>query len=330
MIHHPTRRVLLAAAATPLLGLPALAQGQAPTGYPNRSMTMMVGFAPGGGTDIIARLLTPKLQEAWGQPVVIENRAGASGTLAAIATARARPDGYTMLMGTVSTQAVVAPLMKPSPYDQMRDFAPVLLAATVPLVVVVPKNAPYKDLSGLIDFAKKNPGKLNYASSGVATQQHLAAEMLCQAAGVEMTHVPYRGTGAVVNDLLAGTLDLAIDTLPTHLPHIRAGNIRALAVTVPQRVPTLPDVPTVAETGYPGFDTVVWYMVLGPAGLPTPISDLWVAGLNAALKDPATRQRVEEAGFFPGGGTAEDAASLIRRDAERYGALVQRAGIRIE
>jgi len=328
------RRTLLGAmAATPALGaLPGLAPraAHAQGAYPTRAISMLVGFAPGGGTDIIARLLTPSLHARLGQPVAVENRPGASGTVAAAAVARARPDGYSLLMGTVSTQAVVAPLMSNPPYDQMRDFTPIALAGTVPLVVVVPANAPYKDLAGLLAYARENPGKLNYASSGVATQQHLAAEMLCQASGVSMTHVPYRGTGQVVNDLLAGTLDLAIDTLPTHLPHIRGGSIRALAVTTPERVPVLPDLPTVAEMGYPGFAITVWYMLLGPDGLPAPVVAAWSEAMNAALKEPDNRRRMEESGYLPGGGSPEDAAQLVRSEAERYGALVQRAGIRIE
>jgi len=298
--------------------------------YPVRSVTVLVGFAPGGGTDIIARLLAPSLQAEFGQAVAIENRAGASGTLAAAAVARSRPDGYTLLMGTVSTQAVVAPLMRSPPYDQDNDFTPIALAGTVPLVAVVPANAPYRDLKGLIEFARQNPGKLNYASSGIATQQHLAAEMLCQAAGIQMTHVPYRGTGPVLNDLIAGTLDLAIDTLPTHLPHLRSGGTRALAVTTAQRVAALPDVPTVAESGFPGFEITVWYMLLGPAGMPPQVTQRCVQAINKALQEPTIRSRLEEAGFMPGGGNAADATDLVRREAARYGALVQRAGIRVD
>jgi tripartite-type tricarboxylate transporter receptor subunit TctC len=314
------------AAVPAALARPALAQAD----YPNRSVTLLVGFAPGGGTDIIARLLAPPLQGDLGQAVAVENRAGASGTVASAAAARARPDGYTLVMGTVSTQAVVGPLMRNPPYDQARDFTPLMLAGTVPLVAVVPANAPYKDLAGLIAFAKANPGKLNYASSGIATQQHLAAEMLCQAAGIQMTHVPYRGTGPVLNDLIAGTLDLAIDTLPTHLPHLRAGGTRALAVTMPQRVASLPEVPTIAELGYPGFEITVWYMMLGPAGLPPAVVERIVRAGNKAVRDPTIRSRLEEAGFIPGGGSAEDAADLVRREAQRYAALVQRSGIRID
>lgn len=321
------RETLGLMASAPLLGArPALAQAD----YPSRAMVVLVGFAPGGGTDIIARLLAPSLQASFGQPVTVENRPGASGTVAAAAAARSRPDGYTLLMGTVSTQAVVGPLMRQPPYDQMRDFTPITLAGTVPLVAVVPAKAPYRDLQGLIEYARAHPGQLNYASSGIGTQQHLAAEMLCQAADIRMTHVPYRGTGPVVNDLLAGTLDLAIDTMPTHLPHLRAGSTRALAVTLPQRVAALPDVPTVAESGFPGFEINVWYMLLGPAGLPDAVMKRWSEAMQAALRDPANRARLEEAGFIPGGGSVQDAAELVRREAERYAALAQRAGIRIE
>ncbi|MBO1077238.1 Bug family tripartite tricarboxylate transporter substrate binding protein [Roseomonas marmotae] len=323
-----TRRTAFTALAGATVLLPADIRAQ--DNYPARSVTILVGFAPGGGTDIIARLLAPSLQAEFGQAVAVENRAGASGTLAAAAVARSRPDGYTLLMGTVSTQAVVAPLMRNPPYDQDSDFTPIALAGTVPLVAVVPANAPYQDLKGLIEFARQNPGKLNYASSGIATQQHLAAEMLCQAAGVQMTHVPYRGTGPVLNDLMAGTLDLAIDTLPTHLPHLRSGGTRALAVTTAQRVHTLPDVPTVAESGFPGYEITVWYMLLGPAGLQPQVTQRCVQAINKALQDTTNRTRLEEAGFMPGGGSAADAADLVRREAARYGALVQRAGIRVD
>jgi tripartite-type tricarboxylate transporter receptor subunit TctC len=322
------RTVLAALAGSVASSFPAAIRAQ--DSYPGRSVAILVGFAPGGGTDIITRLLAPSLQAEFGQAVAVDNRAGASGTLAAAAVARAKPDGYTLLMGTVSTQAVVAPLMRNPPYDQEKDFTPLVLAGTVPLVAVVPAKAPYRDLKGMIEFARQNPGKLNYASSGIATQQHLAAEMLCQAAGIQMTHVPYRGTGPVLNDLMAGTLDLAIDTMPTHLPHLRSGSTRALAVTTTERVSALPEVPTVAESGFPGFEITVWYMLLGPAGLPQQVTERWVQAVNKALQEPGGRARLAEAGFIPGGGTAADAADLVRREAARYGALVQRAGIRVD
>ncbi len=324
-----TRRSLLrAASAAPFLPAPA-ALAQSPP-YPTRPVNMLVGFAPGGGTDIIARLLQPLLQQDLGQPIAIDNRPGASGTIAAAAVTRAPPDGHTLLMTTVSASAVVPPQMSPPPFDIHRDQLPVVLAATVPLVVVVPVTSPARDLAGLIAHARANPGRLNYSSSGVATQQHLAAELLGRSAGIEMTHVPFRGTGQAVNEILAGRIDLAIDTFPTYLPHIRADRVRVLAVTMPERVEWLPDVPTVAESGFPGFNANVWYMLMAPPGTPAPITERLVAAVNKALDDPALRPRIRDAGFIPGGGTSADAAALLRRDAERYAALIRQANIRIE
>ncbi|NOG72560.1 tripartite tricarboxylate transporter substrate binding protein [Roseicella sp. DB1501] len=329
------RRSLLAATALPLaapfLG-PFLGRGVArAAGWaPDRPVTVLVGFAPGGGTDIITRLLAPALQAELGQPIAVENRPGASGTIAALAGSRAAPDGHTLFMTTVSASAVVPPLMQPPPFDIHRDQTAICLAATVPLVAVVPMSSPSRDLGGFIAYAKAHPGQLNYSSSGVATQQHLAAELLCTEAGIRMTHVPFRGTGQAVNEILAGRIDLAIDTFPTYLPHIRGERVRALATTMPERIEWLPDLPTVAESGFPGFDANVWYMLMGPAGLPAPIRDRWAAAVNRALQDPVLRPRIREAGFLPGGGSSEEAAGLLQRDAARYAGLIKATGIRIE
>ena len=320
MIH---RRPLLLAA----LAAPAVARAQA---YPSRSISFLIPFAPGGGTDIISRALQPTLQEEFGQALAMENRPGASGTLAVGQLSRARPDGYTMLMTTVSASAVVPPLLNPPPFDIYRDQTAVVLAGTVPLVGVVPLSSPVQNFEGFLAHARANPGRLNYSSSGVATQQHLAAELLSVQAGLTMTHVPFRGTGQAVTEILAGRIDIAFDTLPTYLPLIRTGRVRAIAVTMPQRVSWLPDVPTVAEKGFPGFDASVWYMVMGPPGLPEAISARWVAGVNRALNDPAVRARISDAGFLPGGGTQADAAALLRRDAERYAGVIRAAGIKLE
>ncbi|WP_135467638.1 Bug family tripartite tricarboxylate transporter substrate binding protein [Crenalkalicoccus roseus] len=325
-----TRRHLLAGSAA-LLAAPALTPaGARAQDWPTRPVTILVGFAPGGGTDIISRMLQPTLQQDLGQPVVVENRPGASGTVAVSALTRAQPDGYTLLMTTISASAVVPPQMRPPPFDIYRDQMPVALAATVPLVAVVPAGSPDRDLKGLIERARANPGRLNYSSSGVMTQQHLAAELLSRAAGIEMTHVPFRGTGQAVNEVVAGRIDIAIDTFPTYFPHIRAGRVRALAVTMPQRVDWLPDVPTVAELGFPGFDANVWYMLMAPPGTPAPVVERLVGAMNKALNDPALRPRIHEAGFIPGGGTQADAAALLRRDAERYARLIREANIRFE
>jgi tripartite-type tricarboxylate transporter receptor subunit TctC len=312
------------------LAMPASVPARAQPAYPTRPVSFLIPFAPGGGTDIISRALQPILQEEFGQALAIENRPGASGTLAVAQMARARADGYTMLMTTVSASAVVPPLMNPPPYDIYRDQTAVVLAATVPLVGVVPVTSPARDFQGFLAHARANPGALNYSSSGVATQQHLAAELLSAAAGLRMVHVPFRGTGQAVNEILAGRIDIAFDTLPTYLPHIRAGRVRAIAVTMPERVEWLPEVPTVAEMGFPGFDANVWYMVIGPAGLPEMVTQRWVAGVNRALNEPTQRARIREAGFIPGGGSAADAAALLRRDAERYAAVIRQAGIRLE
>lgn len=330
-----TRRHLFGAAAAALPALASPARAQQPRWEPSRPIALLVGFAPGGGTDIISRLLQPMLQADLGQPVTVENRPGASGTIAALAGTRAVPDGHTLFMTTVSASAVVPPHMNPPPFDIHRDQTAIVLAATVPLVVVVPNSSPARDLRGLIEHARANPGALNYSSSGVATQQHLAAELLAARAGARMTHVPFRGTGQAVNEILAGRIDLAIDTFPTYLPHIRENRVRALATTMPRRIEWLPDLPTVAETrlsGFdaPDFDANVWYMLMGPAGLPAPVTERLAASVNRALNDPTLRPRIRDAGFIPGGGTSADAAALLRRDAERYAALIRAAGIRME
>jgi tripartite-type tricarboxylate transporter receptor subunit TctC len=324
-----TRRHLLAAALAAPAIAPSITRAQA-RWEPSRPVTLLVGFAPGGGTDIISRLLAPALQQELGQPIAVENRPGASGTIAALAGSRAAPDGHTMFMTTVSASAVVPPLMNPPPFDIYRDQTAVVLAATVPLVAVVPISSPAHDLKSFIEYAKAHPGELNYSSSGVATQQHLAAELLASAAGIKLTHVPFRGTGQAVNEILAGRIDLAIDTFPTYLPHIRGERVRALATTMPQRIAWLPDLPTVAESGFPGFDANVWYMLMGPANLPEPIRERWAAAVNKALQDPTLRPRIVEAGFLPGGGSSADAAALLRQDAERYAALVKASGIRLD
>lgn len=316
------RRALLVA---PALALPAAAQA-----WPTRPISMLIGFAPGGGTDIIARAIQPQLQEELGQPIAMENRPGASGTIAAGMVSRARPDGYTLLMTTISASAVVPPTMNPPPFDIIRDQQPVVLAGTVPLVGVVPLTSPVRDFPGFIAHARAHPGALNYSSSGVMTQQHLAAELLSFEAGLRMTHVPFRGTGQAVNEILAGRIDIAFDTLPTYLPHIRAGRVRAIATTMPQRVEWLPDVPTVAESGFPGFNANVWYMVMCPPGTPEPIAARINQAVNRVLADATLRRRVTDAGFIPGGGSPADAARLLREDAARYAAIIQRAGIRNE
>ncbi|KAA2212183.1 tripartite tricarboxylate transporter substrate binding protein [Pseudoroseomonas oryzae] len=321
-----TRRAC--AAMLPLLAFPQL--GSAQSAYPARSVTLVEGFVPGGGSDIVARLLASRLRDDFGQPVVVENKPGASGTIAAQGVIRAAADGYTMMIASPSTLVVVPKATANPPYDSLRDMTPILQVASVPQVVVVPAKSPFRTLGELITYARANPGKLNYASSGIGAAQHLAAELLSRAAGVKMTHVPYRGSGQAMTDLIAGQVDLNVDTLPSNLPHIKSGAMRALAVTTPERVEWLPDVPTVAESGFPGFERTLWYMIVAPAGLPAPIVERWVSALNKALAHPETRQRLREAGFMLGGGTAGDAAALLNRETEATVKLLREANIRME
>ncbi|UFN50560.1 tripartite tricarboxylate transporter substrate binding protein [Roseomonas sp. OT10] len=324
------RRALLAAAGA--FGAPALMPraARAQDGYPSRAVTIMVGFAPGGGADTIARLLGQRLQQSLGQPVPVENRPGGSGTIAVNTVLRARPDGYTFGVGTNSSNAIVPQLMTPPPYDVLKDQTPILHVGYSPQVLTVPASSPARDVQGFIAMVKAKPGAINYASSGVATQQHLAAEFFAKGIGGSMTHVPYRGSGQAISDLIAGQVDVNFDTLPTVLPHVRQGTLRALAVTTPQRVPWLPDVPTLIEAGVPEFDVVTRYIVFAPAGLPAPLAERWAGMLNEALADPQVKTRMNEAGFVPGGGTLASTAQLIRAEQERFGALARAANIRLE
>jgi tripartite-type tricarboxylate transporter receptor subunit TctC len=308
---------------------PRMASAQEPP-FPSRPITLLVGFAPGGGNDILARLLAPRLSEAFGQPVAVENRAGAAGTIAATAMVRSRPDGHTVNLGTLSNHCQAPLAMRPPPFDPLRDVTPILLAATVPMVVTVPASSPARDLAGFIAHARAHPGRLNFASNGVGSAQHLAAVLLMQATGIEMVHVPYRGSGQVVPDLVAGVVDVNLDTLPSVLGHIREGRLRGLAVTTPQRSPRLPDAPTVTESGLPGFAITLWYMLFGPAGLPAARTRRWAEAMGGALAEPALQQRILEAGFDPGGGTPEDAAALLRSEVARWGEVIGRAAIRME
>lgn len=328
-IRSSRRQALLAVPAT-LAATFAASGVQAQGNYPDRPITLVDGFVPGGGSDIVARLLTTGMQSTLGQPVVVENRPGASGTVGMAGVLRARPDGYTLAIGTISSLSVLPQVMVRKPYDPLTDVTPILMVASVPQVVVVNENSPFRTLAALLEHAKANPGKLNYASSGIATSQHLAGELLARSAGVEMTHVPYRGSGQALADLMAGQVDLNVDTLPTNLPHIRSGKLRALAVTTPERIESLPDVPTVAESGFPGFDRKVWYMIVGPAGLPAPIVQRWADALNAALGRPEVAQRLRDAGFMLGGGTPASTAAMLRSENERNAVIARAANISID
>lgn len=299
------------------LSVPAMAQDA----WPAKPITLLVGFAPGGGTDLIARQIAPRLSELLKQPVIIENRAGASGTIAAAAAAKAKPDGYTLLLGHVSSNAMVPAVMSKVPYAAARDFAPITLLGSVPQVVTVPASSPAKNLQEFIAFAKAKPGGVNYASSGSGTQQHFAAELFQQATHTTMTHVPYKGSGAALADLIAGQVDVNFDTVPTVLQQVKAGRLRALAVTTRRRVASLPDVPTVIESGVPDYEIGAWYMLMGPASLPKPIIEAMSASMNKTLQAPDVRGKLMALGTEVAGGTPSQAQVYLKSEILRWSKL---------
>jgi tripartite-type tricarboxylate transporter receptor subunit TctC len=280
-----------------------------------------VGFAPGGGTDLIARQVAPRLSELLKQPVIVENRAGASGTIATAAAARARPDGYTLLLGHVSSNAMVPAIMPKLPYAAARDFTAITLIGSVPQVVTVPASLPVKTLQEFIAFAKTKPGGVNYASSGAGTQQHFAAELFQQATRTTMTHVPYKGSGAALADLIAGQVDVNFDTVPTVLQQVKAGKLRALAVTSRQRAASLPEVPTVIEAGVPDYEIGAWYMLMGPAGLPKPVVDALADAMNRTLQSPEVRDKLAALGTDVAGGTSAQAQDYLKAEIARWSKL---------
>ncbi|NMJ42926.1 tripartite tricarboxylate transporter substrate binding protein [Roseomonas sp. JC162] len=316
------RRALLAVPAA--LAAPAFAQS-----FPNRPLRLVVPFAAGGSADASARMLADPLGAALGQPVVVDNRPGGGATVGALFVARATPDGHTLLYGTPGPQIINPHLMRSLPYDPVRDFAPVSGYKRAPNLFAIHPSLPAQDVTGLIALARAEPGRLSFASSGIGSSSHLAGEMLKFMARIDITHVPYRGTGPATTDLIAGTVSMALDTLSILLPPARAGNLRALAVTTPQRSPLAPDLPALAET-LPGFDAAPFNYISAPAGTPQPI----VARLNAAivtiLNDPAYRARMEALGEEATPSSPEDLAATIAAESARWKQVIDAAGIRAE
>ena len=316
---------LLAIALAGCVSLPALAQN-----YPAKPIRLMVGFAPGGGTDIVARVLAQKLSDSWGQQVVVENRAGATGTIAADFVAKSAPDGYTLLMGHVNSNAIAPTLFKKLPYDAVKDFASVTYVGYVPNVLTVHPSLPTKNVKDLIALAKTRAGELTCASSGAGSTQHLALEMFMTLTGTKIIHVPYKGSGQAIVDLVAGQVQMNFDTMPPVLDHIRANRLRALAVTTPKRADQLPNVPTFVETGLKGFEMTNWYGVVAPAAVPRDIINKINADLNKALADPTVRKRLADVGTEIGGGTAESFDAFIKTEIVKYTKLVKAANVQLD
>ena len=316
------------AAGALLAAFALLSHAQAP--FPSKPIRIVVPFPAGGTTDILARAVAQKLTETMGQTVVVDNRPGAGGNIGAELVAKSPPDGYTLLMGTVGTHAINASLYAKMPYDHVRDFAPVILVAGVPNVLVVNPSVPANNVQELIAYIKANPGKVNFASSGSGTSIHLAGELFKTMAGVSMTHVPYKGSAPAVTDLLGGQVQLMFDNLPSALPQIKAGKLRALAVTSAQRASALPDVPTVAEAGLPGFDATSWFGLLAPAGTPKDV----VAKLNAEvakwLASPEAREKLASQGAIAAGQSPEDFTRHIAAETAKWQKVVKESGAKVD
>ena len=318
-----TRLALLTLAAL-LAAAPAAAQN-----YPTRPVRIMVGASPGGGTDIIARMLAEKFSEAFKQSFVVENRPGASNTIAADLTAKAPPDGYTLLAATNTGQAIAPHLLKLG-YDPLKGLQPLGLIVTVPNVLVVSESVPARDVKELVALMKAKPNTFQYASSGVGSTQHIAGEAFVMLTGTTAVHVPYKGSSQAHADLITGRVQIMLDTTSSAMPQIKAGKLRPLAVTTPKRSPELPDVPTLAEAGYPGFEMTTWYGLLVTGGTPRPIVDRLAAELERILRMPDVQARLRGLGGEPGALTPEQFAEMNRAEYERMGKLIRDANIKAE
>ena len=318
-----SKRSTCAALVAALL-LPFAAHAQP---YPSKPIKVLVGFAPGGGTDVVARLIAQKMQESMGQPVVVENRAGATGMIAAELLTKSAPDGYTILMGHVNSNAIAPNLFKTMAYDAVADFQPVTYVGYVPNILAVHPSIPAKTVPELIALAKKDPGKYTFASSGVGSTQHLAGEMFMLLTGTQLVHVPYKGSGQAITDLLAGQVSMNFDTMPPVLPHVQGGKLKALAISTPQRLPQLPDVPTFNEVGITGFDVTNWYGVFLPAKTPKDVVARVSAEVNKAMNDPATKAKLVEIGTQLGGGSPEDFEKFLKNELAKYAKLIKDAKI---
>jgi len=298
--------------------------------WPSKPLRMIVPFPPGGAVDILGRAISTKLSDALGQSVVVENRAGAGGAVGSEAAAKSAPDGYTFLMGSTSTISINPALVSKPTYDPERDFVPVSQVAFVPHMLVSSISVPATNLREFIAYAKANPGKLNYASAGSGTPHHIAGEMFKQLAGVDMIHVPYKGTGPAVNDLLAGQVAFMSVEILAALPHVRAGKLRALGVATPVRSEVAPEVPTVAEAGLPGFEVTAWYGVFAPAGTPPDALKRVGAEVGKAVAAADFRERLTNLGAAPVGSTPEAFETFLKAENARWAKAVKASGAKLD
>jgi tripartite-type tricarboxylate transporter receptor subunit TctC len=317
-------------AAYLLLALAAPLCGAQTASFPAKPVRFVIGFTPGGPSDILARAVGQRLAERWGQQVVVENRPGAGGNLAAEAVARSAPDGHTWLLGNNSILATNQSLYRNLPYDPVNDFAPVALVAVQPNILVVHPEVRANSVSELVSLAKQNPGKLNYASSGAGAAAHLAGELFKTMAGVDIVHVPYKGAQPALTDLIAGQVQLMFATSASVIPYVKAGRLRALAVTTAQRSPSVPELPTVAEAGLAGFEATTWHGVVVPAATPGPLVQRLNQELNSVLNEKDLRERLAVLGAEVTTGTPRDFADYIAREIPKWSKVVRDSGARAD
>ena len=323
------RRCVVGLAASALAAPTLLSSRARAQDWPVKPVRVVVPFAPGGSTDITARLVGNRLQEMWGHSVVVENRPGAGGNIAADNVAHSEPDGYTIFIvgpGQATNQFLYPSLS----YDPVGDFAPVTLLITQPNLMCVPNSSPAKSVQEFIAYCNANKGKVTYASSGNGTTLHLSGELFKRLAKVEMTHIPYRGGAPAINDLIPGRVDVIFDNMPSILSHVKAGSVRGLAVTTRERVAVVPDIPTIAESGVPGFDVMSWFGFFVPARTPQDIVARINADTNAALAHPSVKTRLEELGATPKGSTPAELANFLKSEIEKWGPVIREAKIRVD
>ncbi len=314
--------------AAALLAAAALHTGSAAAqAYPSKPIRLMVPFPPGGSTDIIGRIVAQKLSAQLGQPVVVENRGGAGGTIGTAVAAKAAPDGYSLMVGTTSTHVVAPSVYAKLEYDPVKDFTPVSLMAVTPYLLVVNPAVQAKTVKELVDLMRAQPGRLNYASAGIGSTTHLAMEMLKSASGTFALHIPYNGNGPAGAATIAGQVEILFGSLPAVLPHAKSGRVRALAVGTLKRSPSLPEVPTVAESGYPGFDASLWLAIMAPAGTPAPVIERLHKEVVAAVSAPETRDLLDKNGAEVLTSTPAELAAMIREGVAKYAKIVKTAGV---
>lgn len=323
-------RTALASLAAGLAALPAFAQGQWPTG---KAITYLVPFPAGGTTDVLGRLIGQKLGPALGTSVVIDNKGGAGGSVGSEIASRAAPDGYTMLGGTISSHAINVSLYPKIGYDPQKSFAPVTLIGTNPVVLVVPQSSPYKTLKDVLEASKAKSGGLSSASAGTGTSQHLTLELLAYKSGVKFTHVPYKGSGPAIQDVIGGQVDMMFDTTVVAGPHIQSGKLRAIAVSSAKRLASMPDVPTVAESDLPGlkdFEVLSWQAIFVPAGTPAPVIDRLHAEIRKILAEPEMQEKLKGFGMQPADMTTAQIAAFQKAEVEKWAQVIKAANIKPE